>query len=425
MKADPVLVVGTTADYIDLIERKFPGRALFLTDPAERERAAGYPDPGPEAEVLSPLDFPAARKALALRLEETGRRPGGVACFDCESLLPAARLAQHYSLPFASPEAVIAARDKYLSKKLWREAGLPCPEARLVREPEEAVEFIRAGGRKAVLKPLTGSGSELIFPCREAEDCRRAFTLLRERLAGHPDRRLYERQAEADPRTVYAIEELLEGEEWSCDFALDPRRGAKIIRLTRKVPARDHSFGTVLAYRLAPALPAGIEPVNFIRQLERAARSLGIERSICMLDFIVAGGEAEMIELTPRPGGDCLVSLARRGGGFEMLGYALDFAAGRERVPPPFEEWEQLAGLHLLAPREGTIRLLDPVGILADPRVRECRLSARPGDRVVLPPDDYDSRRLGHVIFLPRTGELEGECLELSGKLRLEFEDER
>lgn len=58
MKTDPVLVVGTTADYIDLIERKFPGRALFLTDPAERKRASGYPDPGREAEVLSPWFFP-------------------------------------------------------------------------------------------------------------------------------------------------------------------------------------------------------------------------------------------------------------------------------------------------------------------------------------------------------------------------------
>ncbi len=422
MKTDPILVVGTTADYIDLIERKFPGRALFLTDPEEREKSIAHPDPGPEAEVLSSLELPAAREALDRRRAETGIRPAGAACFDCESLSLAAELARHLSLPFVSPEAVRASRDKYLSKQLWREAGLPCPAARLVRDPGEAAEFLREIGRPAVLKPLTGSGSELIFLCRDEGGCRRAFSLLREKLASHSNRRMYERPGESDPRAVFAVEELVEGEEWSCDFALDPRRGAEIIRLTRKVMAREHSFGTVLAYRLAPELPAGIGSESFRRQLEAAARALGIERSICMLDFIFAGGEAKMIELTPRPGGDCLISLARLGGGFEMLGYALDFAAGRERTPPPFSGWEPLTGLHLLAPRAGTIRRLDPDDILADLRVRECVITARPGERVVLPPDDYDSRRLGHAVFLPRTGDLEGECRELAGKLTLEFE---
>ncbi len=421
MRTDPVLVVGTTADYIDLIERKFPGRALFLTDPSERRRIAEYPDPGPEAEVLSDLSFGEARIALSRWMEGTGRRPSGAACFDCESLLLAAELARYLALPFASPEAVLAARDKHRSKLLWREAGLPCPASRLVREPEEAVEFIRGGARPAVIKPLTGSGSELIFTCRQESDCRRTFALLKEKLAVHPNRRMYAERQETDPRTVFAVEELVEGEEWSCDFALD-RKEARIIRLTRKIFARDQSFGTVLAYRLSRELPAGLDPEGFLSQLERAGRALGIERSICMLDFIVAGGRAKMIELTPRPGGDCLVSLARLGGGFEMLGYALDFAAGREQDPPPFRDWEELAGLHLLAPRGGTIRRVDASRILSDPRVRECRLSARPGDRVVPPPDDYDSRRLGHVIFLPRSGDLEGECLELSGKLELEFE---
>ncbi|MDP8235709.1 MAG: ATP-grasp domain-containing protein [Candidatus Erginobacter occultus] len=423
MKTDPVLVVGTTADYIDHIGRNFPGRALFLTDPAERSRAGKYPDPGRDSEVLSPLVFPAARAALRRRLEDRGRRLSGVACFDCESLSLAAELARDLALPFVSPEAVRAARDKYLSKRLWERSDLPCPGARLVREPEEAVEFIRGGERPAVLKPLTGSGSELIFLCRKESDCRRGFSLLREKLAGHPNRRMYGPGAGIDPRTVFVIEELVEGEEWSCDFTLDPREGAEIVRLTRKVPAREHSFGTVLAYRLSPALPAGIAPDSFRRQLERAARALGIERSICMLDFIVAGGSAKMIELTPRPGGDCLVALERLGGGFDMPGYALDFAAGREVPPPSFPDWEPLAGLHLLSPRGGSVRRIDPSALLADPRVRECRLTARAGDRVTMPPDDYESRRLGHLVFEPRTGDLERECRELSGKLELEFED--
>jgi hypothetical protein len=34
-----LLVVGTTSDYIDHICTRYPGRALFVTDPAERAAA--------------------------------------------------------------------------------------------------------------------------------------------------------------------------------------------------------------------------------------------------------------------------------------------------------------------------------------------------------------------------------------------------
>jgi hypothetical protein len=45
---------------------------------------------------------------------------------------------------------------------------------------------------------------------------------------------------------------------------------------------------------------------------------------------------------------------------------------------------------------------------------------------VVLPPDDYESRLLGHVIFKPATPQsIKTECDELESKLTLEIEAER
>jgi hypothetical protein len=44
---------------------------------------------------------------------------------------------------------------------------------------------------------------------------------------------------------------------------------------------------------------------------------------------------------------------------------------------------------------------------------------------VSLPPDDYDSRLLGHVIFKPATTQsIEDECTELESKLSVEIEGE-
>jgi hypothetical protein len=44
---------------------------------------------------------------------------------------------------------------------------------------------------------------------------------------------------------------------------------------------------------------------------------------------------------------------------------------------------------------------------------------------VVLPPDDYESRLLGNVIFKPaRPQSIETECSELESKLIVEIETE-
>ncbi len=39
MSNKPVLVVGTTADYIEIINQRFPQKALFITDFNERAKA--------------------------------------------------------------------------------------------------------------------------------------------------------------------------------------------------------------------------------------------------------------------------------------------------------------------------------------------------------------------------------------------------
>ena len=430
MQAERVLVVGATADYIDIICRRFPERALFLTDPDVRcrpDRRYLRPDHG--SEVLCDLSRPdRAGTALAEHLKRHLIKLRGITCFDCESLALAAHLAAAFSLPFASPEAVAASRNKFASRRLWREAGLPCPEVQLVRSPSDAIRFLRERKHPAVLKPLTGSGSELIFPCRDDEDCLNAFHTLLSRLGTHPNRRMYEDQCHGaeriDPRRAFVIEEMVEGEEFSCDFALDDT-GLKVIRRTKKIPARDQTFGTVKAYLLVNELPPEIDPGEFSLQAGQAARALGLSRAICMLDFIVAHGRAVMLEMTPRPGGDCLPSLERLSSGFDMLGYALDFAEGREADPPPSGSWQNLVGLHLLATQTGIVRAIDIRDLRGDPRVLECRLTAGPGHRVLMPPEDYDSRRLGHAIFKPSSPEkVEEECLELAARAIVEMESD-
>ena len=79
---DPVLVVGTTTDYIDWIRNARPGGALFLTDPALR-RDASEPPPALQEEICCDLADPeAVYDALLAHMETHRLGLSGIACFD-------------------------------------------------------------------------------------------------------------------------------------------------------------------------------------------------------------------------------------------------------------------------------------------------------------------------------------------------------
>ena len=421
-----VIVVGTTGDYIELIRKRYPARSLFITDPQERARWSGdFPDPS--SEILCDLvDSKQVWAALRKHMSTYDIQPTGVACYDCETLALAADLAKRLSLPFPSRHSVINCRSKFTSKRLWREAGIPCPEAALVKSLADAVQFIERLNSPVVLKPLTGSGSELVMLCETRAECVRAYQTLKTRLADHPNRRMYAAVDDSsegeDPRKVFAVEEKVSGREFSCDFLLDDDR-LEIIRLTRKLHAPDQPLGTILAYVLPGVLPGELDIARFQRQLKDAANVLGLKRTIAMVDFIVRKNEAVLLELTPRPGGDCLPELIRQSCGLDIIGANLDFAEGKTIPIPAPEKWQPLVGLRLFASRSGTILAIDADDVRHDGRVLSCDLKHGPGHRIVMPPDDYESRLLGSVIFKPTHPQnIETESLEIAGKLRLELE---
>lgn len=422
-----VLVVGTTSDYIDIIRQRFPGRTLFLTDIECRANAIEPAPPAP-TELLSDLACgDETLSKLRKHIGQHGIELSGMVCFDCESMMLAANIARALSLPYVSPEAVSVCRSKYECKQLWREMNLPCPQAELVKSAAEAKAFLQKTGGAAVLKPVAGSGSEYVFICSNDDECEKAFSTIESKLSvlrSNPGKPLYSRDlSEAKKQCICVMEEFIQGDEYSCDFVIDGNR-LEIIRIARKIHAIGMSFGTTLAYVVPTDLPGTLRTEDLCRQLRAAAQALGLDRAICMIDLMVRDGKALMIEMTPRPGGDCLPSLLMKSGGLDILGLAIDFAEGRFPSIPEKAEWKRLVGLRLFATKSGRITQMNADALLADDRVVEYHAKAGSGHTVVLPPDDYDSRLLGHVIFKPSEpgiSAIEKECLEIAGLLKLEL----
>ncbi len=415
-----VLVVGTTADYIDWIRNSCPGSALFLTDPSIRH-AAEEPTPARSEEIVVDLSDPQrVRDALQPYLRKERISLVGITSYDCESMALAALLARDFALPYPTIEAVRNCRDKFRSKLLWHRHGVPCPRARRVASQAEAVAFLRHIGGPCVLKPVGGSGSELVFSSHDDRQCQINFQKIRAGLEQRRSGRLYAGLT-SDGRSIVA-EELVVGQEFSCDFLVEDER-VEVLRLSRKFLFKDGPFGTAQAYALLPSLPATFETTEFHRTLYQSAHALGVSRAICMLDFLVRNGQPLFLEMAPRPGGDCLPFLLRRGWNLDILKLNLDFARQRPLRTVRSSDGKTYVGLRVHAGKSGVLRRIDARPLYQDPRVLEVHLPRKPGYTIRTPPVDYDSWILGHIIFLPAEGRaIETQCQELLTALAIEVE---
>ena len=418
MSGNPrVLVVGTTADYIDWIRRADPGRALFITDPDIRRQAGEAPPDASEAILCDLTATPRVLDRLEKHLREHRMRLSGVACFDCESMALAAVIAAAHHLPYPSVEAIHRCRDKFVAKTIWKHHDVRCPRAARVRSGAEAAAFSREAGGPIVLKPAAGSGSELVFACSGPDDSRTAFLEIEKALLSRRNNRLYLTGGSENPGII--AEEYIAGEEFSCDFIIENRR-TRIIRLTRKLRSPKDPFGTIRGYVLIDALPGGVRMADFVDQLHHGAGALGIERGICMVDLILRGSDIVFLELTPRPGGDCLPFLLRESMGIDILKIALDVAEMRPFDMKRADLDRSYVGLRLLADKAGVVEEIDWEKLASDPRVRQVNIIRKPSDTIRMPPEDYDSWLLGHVIFSPLDGPgLMAQCDDMTGRLTI------
>ncbi|MEX1313928.1 MAG: ATP-grasp domain-containing protein [Desulfotignum sp.] len=391
-KTPKVLVVGTTADYIEWIRTRYPDEALFITAPSVRQ-SAWEPVPDPSEELVCDLSDPAAlTNAVTAHLKTWSQTPAGIACFDCETMIPAARLARTLGLSYPGESAILNCRDKLISKQLWQTQGVPCPRVWPVHSIADVTRILKEVTAGLVLKPAWGSGSELVFQCGNRKEADAAWQTLTSGLEKRKGNALF-----AHPDLLILAEERISGPEYSGDFILTDT-GLTLIRLARKMTPAGMPFGTAAGYEVPGILPLQLPVETLTPVLEKAARALGLETGICMVDFVIRHNRPYLLEITPRPGGDCLPWLLDISGHLDILKLTLDVAGNRPWSPDDFRFSPHMA-LRIHARKNGTLKAVHSQNLAAEPRVKQIHLIRKPGHRIVLPPDDYDSWLLGHVIF--------------------------
>ncbi len=403
--SEKILVVATTWDYIEILRQKAPDRLVFITN-AHQRRMAPELALGPDVELLCDTsDHAAVLQAVQSHGMRYGQHYDGLVAFDCGSLELAAFLAESLGLAFASRRTVALCRDKTAQNHVLQERGVCVPKCIKTDEPATAAEFGDEHGWPVVLKPVDGTGGEGVFLCQTPDHIRDVF--------------IY---SYSDPaRGSLAVEQFVEGPELSCDFLVDGGR-VRIIRITKKLALPGERFAGKRIYVLGAGWQLGIDPDVLQNDLTLAAEALGIGFGLCMCDFIWRGGRPWILEITPRPGGDCLPWLIKAAGGPDMFDLSLEVALGGRSFAEYEPPWPPMVGYRLLANREGVIEKLDVQRLGRDPRVHSVYLLVNPGHHVVMPPEDYDSVVLGHVIFGSDNSDMiESECRELDDLIDLEI----
>ncbi len=425
MNKTAIIVVGTTSDYISLLDKEHPGRCLFVTASAERSR---YPQLAPEnsPEILSDLDdFDKVLHEVEAFINDREISLTGITCYDCESMNLAAFLAESLQLAFPDSQTIVNCRDKFLSKHIWHRTGIASPKTQCITTATDILKFLEEIGGPIVIKPQNGSGSELTFKCSDRSECYDAIKCISSRMANRNGDKISDEEINPDrvfESGQFIVEEYIGGREYSCDFIIDHDR-LEIIRIAKKIPATDQTFGTTLAYLIPAELPEAVSTENLVQTLEAAAKVLGIKRAICMVDFMVHHDNIWLLEMSPRPGGDCLPYLIKRSLGIDILDLSLDFAEKKPVVLPNIKTAGPLVGLRIFAEHDGIVADIDCTAFEDDPKIMEISFKYPMGHEVIMPPDDYDSRILGHIIFTPTAGgTIADECQNLASKVKIQME---
>lgn len=405
MQNAPVVVIGTTPDYVSRISTRYLQPCLFIVDSVfKQDHVLEHKDI--DRILFAPMeDENETLQLLEPYLRTNHISPKAVACFDCERLLLAGRTALHLNLPFPSLEAIALSRNKFESMQIWRNEGIRTHRSTLADDLQETMAFFHRVGKDIVLKPISGSGSELVFRCGSPKEIRKNVRILKKELlkrASHPLFRSIPKTTcspSFDPCKSWVAEEFISGPEFSCDFFLS-HGCLTVIRETGKIRAQDQPFGSVLAYTFPPAYPDGFSLATLGEVLQRATRSLGFEWGYFMADFIIHENYPFLIEMAPRPGGDSIPDLVEMATGQDVIGIYLDIMCGKgppPRIRAPLHN--ALMSVNLFADKEGVIIQMDTSEIESKPWVRALHLKKRVGDRITLPPKDYDSRLLAYAII--------------------------
>ncbi|MET8412874.1 ATP-grasp domain-containing protein [Streptomyces sp. NPDC005195] len=329
-------------------------------------------------------DVASLRGAVEELLAEAGAGAAGVApdrpglfTWDELSLISTSEVAEQLSLPHLSARAATACRDKYRTRKLLDQAGLPAVRYRLTHSVEEAAAAAEEIGFPVVLKPRSLAGSMGVTAVRDAAGLRDAYASVAG--ATFPGIRT---------ESGVLVEEYLQGPEISIDSCVIDG-DAEPVFVARKQLGFHPAFEEV-GHLVGPWRhePWAAEVSDLVKAAHRA---LGIDTGLTHTEIRLTPSGCRLIELNGRLGGDLIPYLGTLSTGIDLSLAGAALALGKAPdLTPTHERWAEVRFLY--PPHDGVLERLDLGGAAEVPGVAEVVALAAPGDELLLPPQALTPR---------------------------------
>lgn len=321
----------------------------------------------------------------------------------------AADAANRLGLPGSPPEAVRAARDKPLARKLCRDAGIPTPRFQRVTVEEEIDPVLLAA--PCVVKPVDGLLSADVKFCRSAEETRAHVRMLLH------DRVLVNSRGQALARAAL-IEEYLDGPEYSVE-TLTWQGRTEVVAVTRKLLTPPPAF--VEIGHAVPAPLPGAERRACAELVGAALAAIGYDFGAAHVEIRLTAAGPRIIEVNCRPAGDRITRLAHLATGVSMVGQLIGMYLGR---PPSTADLLERGAAILFLPSEiGQVVAVEGWDEAAGVEgVVELSVYVAPGDEITPVGDNTD--RFGHVLAVGSdSGQALGRARRAAACLRITTTD--
>jgi phosphoribosylamine-glycine ligase len=315
-------------------------------------------------------------RAIAAAVSELTPADGKAAVFTWDELVlePTALAARQLGLVHMSPEAVARCRDKYATRSLMAEAGLPSPRHRLVSTADEAVRTAAEFGCPVVVKPRSLAGSIGVVKAADEAAVRTAFGLA----AGASYGSLPAGEG-------ILVEEYLDGPEISVDSVVFDG-DVRCVHVARKrigFPPYFEEVGHLVTATARESLPEEAAAL-----VEAAHHTLGVDFGITHAEVRLTPRGPRLIELNARLGGDLIPLISRMATGTDLVKAAAEIALGRS---PELGTGDGDSGgaaevRFVYPPYDCTVGEVDLTDADGLPGIVHTTVLAPPGTQLLLPP---------------------------------------
>jgi biotin carboxylase len=329
-----------------------------------------------------PIRFHQEAQAVDAIIAAVRRDPvSGVLAVADRPTVVGAYVARRLGLPGHPPEAVIAARDKRLTRQRLKAAGLPAPSFATAPLTVDLPSLVARTEFPVVIKPAALSGSRGVIRADDGDSFVAAFHRVRRLLESTDVRAL--RDAATD---AVLIERYIDGDEYAVEGVLEHGRVHLLAIFDKPDPLTGPFFEETIYVTPSRARDARA----IVEAIERAVRALGLHHGPIHAECRVNAEGVFVLEVAARPiGGLCARALRfTRGGdtiGLEelLLRHAIgESVAGWQREP-------RASGVMMIPiPAAGVYRRVDGAeDARRVPDVEDVQITAKPDQQLVPLPE--------------------------------------